>query len=96
VSRRFGIVGAGMIARIHAEAIAQMDNATVAGIMDNGRGTGTGIAPGTDTTGADDIDTFLVRDDIDIITITTPSGTHADIAVKAARAGMCLWCRSIE
>jgi len=92
VSRRFGIVGAGMIARIHAQAIKDMDGASVTGIMDNGRGTGIDIAPGTDATGAGDIDAFLARDDIDIVTITTPSGTHADIAVKAAAAGKHVIC----
>lgn len=92
MNRRFGIVGAGMIARIHAQAIEQMNNASLVGIMDNGRGTGSDIAPGTDTTGADDIDAFVNRDDIDIVAITTPSGSHADIAVKAAQAGKHVIC----
>ncbi len=92
MTQRFGIIGAGMIARIHAEAIALMQDCELVGVMDNGRGTGTQIAPDSDTTGADDIDVFVSRDDIDIVTISTPSGTHADIAVKAARAGKHVIC----
>lgn len=34
-----------------------------------------------------DLDEMLKRDDIDIVSICTPSGTHADIAIKVAKAG---------
>lgn len=34
-----------------------------------------------------DLDEMLKRDDIDIVSICTPSGTHADIALKVAAAG---------
>jgi UDP-N-acetyl-2-amino-2-deoxyglucuronate dehydrogenase len=84
---RIGIVGAGMIAGIHAEAIRLLPNARLAGVMDNGSGKGRMLAPDTDRRGADNIDVFLARDDIDLITIATPSGTHMEIALKAAAAG---------
>lgn len=84
---RFGIIGAGMIAPIHHAALEAMPSARVTGIMDNGNGQGAVIAPGLDCTGAGDIDAFLARDDIDIVTIATPSGAHGEIAIAAARAG---------
>lgn len=84
---RFGIVGAGMIAPYHVEAVRGLENARVVGMMDNGSRRGREIAPELDPTGADDIDRFLARDDIDVITIATPSGAHLNTAVKAARAG---------
>ncbi|MGK0168300.1 MAG: UDP-N-acetyl-2-amino-2-deoxyglucuronate dehydrogenase [Gammaproteobacteria bacterium] len=87
MSYRFGIVGAGMIAQIHLAAIKGLPNAHVTGIMDNGSGQGRAMAPELDANGADDIDRFLAREDIDIITIATPSGAHRDIAIKAAAAG---------
>ncbi|MDH3605131.1 MAG: Gfo/Idh/MocA family oxidoreductase, partial [Candidatus Tectomicrobia bacterium] len=62
-------------------------NARLTGVMDHGSGKGQLIAPDTDTRGAGDIDVFLARDDIDVILIATPSGTHMEIAVKAAEAG---------
>jgi UDP-N-acetyl-2-amino-2-deoxyglucuronate dehydrogenase len=34
-----------------------------------------------------DIDKMLKRDDIDIVSICTPSGTHAELAMKVAEAG---------
>ncbi len=87
MTRRFGIVGGGMIAPIHVAAIRALPDAEVAGIMDNGSGRGRAIAPELDPTGADDLDVFVARDDIDIITIATPSGLHHEAAVKAAGAG---------
>ncbi len=93
----FGIVGAGMIAPYHYAAINDLANARVVGIMDNGSGRGRDIAPELDPTGADDIDRFLARSDIDVITIATPSGAHLDTAVKAARAGKhCIVEKPIE
>jgi predicted dehydrogenase len=84
---RFGIVGSGMIAPIHLEAIRALPGAETTGIMDNGSGRGRTLAPDLDTTGADDLDVFLARDDIDIISVATPSGMHCEAAVKAAEAG---------
>jgi UDP-N-acetyl-2-amino-2-deoxyglucuronate dehydrogenase len=94
---RFGIVGAGMIAPYHYAAINGLANARVVAIMDNGSGHGREIAPNLDQTGADDIDRFLARDDIDVITIATPSGAHLETAVKAAQTGKhCIVEKPIE
>lgn len=92
--RRYGvgIVGAGMIARIHAEAIDREPRAHLAGIMDNGSGRGLDIAPNSNSRGHDDLATFLGRDDVDVVMIATPSGTHADIAIQSARAGKHCLC----
>lgn len=84
---RFGIIGAGMIAPLHHAAIEAIPSAQTTGIMDNGNGQGAAIAPGLDHTGADDIAQFLARDDIDIVTIASPSGAHGEAAIAAARAG---------
>ena len=92
-----GIIGAGMIAPFHLEAIEGLPNARAVGIMDNGSGRGRAIAPQLDPAGADELDAFLARDDVDVITIATPSGTHLDAAVKAAEAGVhCIVEKPIE
>lgn len=84
---RFGIVGCGMIAPIHLEAIDSLPNATVTGIMDHGSGRGKALAPSLDDTGADDLAAFAVRDDIDVLSVATPSGVHHEAALAAAKAG---------
>ncbi|PON14755.1 hypothetical protein C2W62_27425 [Candidatus Entotheonella serta] len=93
----FGIVGAGMIAPYHYAANHALTNARVVVIMDNGSGRGREIAPDLDPTGANDINRFLAREDIDVITIATPSGAHLETAVKAAEAGKhCIVEKPIE
>jgi len=76
-----------MIAPYHLEAIRALPNCHPIGIMDNGSGAGQRLAPGLDPRGAADLDDFLARPDLDIVTIATPSGTHGEIAVRAAAAG---------
>lgn len=94
---RFGIVGAGMITPIHAQAIRNLPNAELAGIMDNGSGKGRTLAPELDPTGAGDLDAFVHRADIDVIAVATPSGAHLDAALAAARAGKhCIVEKPIE
>lgn len=94
---RLGIVGAGMIAAIHRDAIAALPNATLSGIMDHGSGRGAVLAPGLDTRGVDDIEAFVARDDIDVISIASPSGAHLEAALAAARAGKhCICEKPVE
>lgn len=84
---RFGIVGTGMIAHYHAEAIAQTPGARLVAVC---------RARGSDTAQAEaefgvpcmkSLDALLARDDIDAICICTPSGLHAEQTIAAARAG---------
>lgn len=84
---RFGIVGAGMIAAIHRDAIDALPGAQLTGIMDRGSGRGAALAPGLDTAGCDSLSTFIAREDIDAITVASPSGAHLDAALLAAQAG---------
>ena len=93
----FGIIGAGMIAAIHAEAIRTLPGARLSGVMDRGSGKGERIAPGLDRTGADDLAAFLARADVDVVTVTSPSGAHLDAALAAAAAGKhCLVEKPLE
>jgi len=82
------LIGAGTIARVHAQAIAEIGNARLVGVCDTSEPACRSLATelgGLDWTG--DLDEMLARDDLDVVSICTPSGTHADLAVKAARAG---------
>jgi predicted dehydrogenase len=84
---RFGIVGSGMITPIHLEAIRGLPGAVLTGIMDHGSGRGRALAPELDAAGSDDLEVFVARNDIDVITVATPSGLHHEAALAAARAG---------
>jgi UDP-N-acetyl-2-amino-2-deoxyglucuronate dehydrogenase len=82
------LAGAGNIARTHAAAIAEIHNASLVAVSDNIESACRafaqqwgGIAWTTD------IHDLVARRDVDIVSICTPSGTHADLAVVAAEAG---------
>jgi len=90
MTKTFGIalIGAGNIARVHAAAIAEIDNAHLVAVCDSSE---PACRAFSDAIGGiswtADLDRLLARDDVDVIDICTPSGTHADLAVEAARAG---------
>jgi UDP-N-acetyl-2-amino-2-deoxyglucuronate dehydrogenase len=86
--RRFGIVGAGTIAGTHAEAIAMVPQARLVAVTDSSQESARRFAharPGCEAEPT--LDALLARDDIDVITVCTPSGRHAAVGIKAAQAG---------
>ena len=87
-SHGIGLIGAGNIARIHAAAIQEIPEARLVAVCDTSEPACRAFSEatgGVDWTG--DLAAFLARDDIDVVNICTPSGTHAELAVEAARAG---------
>jgi UDP-N-acetyl-2-amino-2-deoxyglucuronate dehydrogenase len=85
---RFGIVGAGMIGHWHAEAIRALPNAELVGVCDHGSGKGERIGPRCGCArGVCELERFIARDDLDAITVATPSGAHGEAALLAARHG---------
>ena len=84
---RFGIIGVGLIADFHAKAIADMPNATLAAACAR---TPEKVNAFCERNGCDpytDYRELLAREDIDIVTIATPSGAHLEPTVAAAEAG---------
>lgn len=84
----FAIIGTGMIANYHAQAIAQSSGTKLVGVVsrsaDRGRGFAAkhGIPVVTAT-----VEEMVARDDVHIVCVTTPSGAHLDPALAAIRAG---------
>ena len=84
---RFAIYGCGNIARVHAAAINEVDGAELVAVSDVNIGHAYSFS---DIYGGRVIDTYdeLVRDpEVDAVCISTPSGTHADLAIKAVSHG---------
>ena len=86
---RFAVIGAGVIGDVHSHALTAMsDSAELVAIADSNLDRAAamagkyGVADHTD-----DIPGLLARTDIDAVTICTPSGLHADLAVAALDAG---------
>lgn len=83
----FGIVGCGMIANFHAEAIKRMKGTKLVACFDSRAESATAFAaanPGV--TVYTDLDEMLKDPTLHIVTICTPSGAHMEPAIKAAQA----------
>ena len=95
---RFGIVGAGMIGRWHAEAIRQLPNAALTAVCDHGSGKAAAFGPRCACPrGTCALERFIAREDLDVIAVATPSGVHGEAARLAARHGKhCLVEKPIE
>lgn len=84
---RFGIVGAGNIGHVHAQAIAAIPGARLAVVGSRNRGAGRALAEAHGAIWIDDYLAAATHADVDVVCICTPTGTHAELAVAAARAG---------
>jgi predicted dehydrogenase len=76
-----------MIARFHAAAIAEMKNCEVVAASDTVPAAAEAFGKAIGCDSYTDFRKMVKRDDIDIVTICTPSGAHAEAAIAAAKVG---------
>ncbi|MEN8255927.1 MAG: Gfo/Idh/MocA family oxidoreductase [Verrucomicrobiota bacterium] len=89
---RFGIIGTGVIAEFHAAAIADAKGAVLTAVCDMNPERGQAFGEKHGVAYERDLNAFLAREDVDAVTIATPTGVHADVAVPAAKAGKHVLC----
>ena len=82
----FGIVGCGVISKWHANAISLIDEAELIGCADIKYEFAKKFADEKGCIAFNTYEEMLECSDIDIICICTPSGLHAQMAIKAANA----------
>lgn len=88
----FGVVGAGVIAGFHAAAINEIKNAKLLGFFDNISERANNLAGKYSSKVYKNYDQMLSDPEIDVITIATPTGAHADLTIAAAKAGKHVIC----
>jgi UDP-N-acetyl-2-amino-2-deoxyglucuronate dehydrogenase len=88
----FGIVGAGLIADFHARAIGDIPNAKLTGCCDKIPERANNLADKYNIKAFDNYEDMLESDQVDIVTIATPSGFHMEPTVDAAKAGKHVIC----
>ncbi|MFQ6036654.1 MAG: Gfo/Idh/MocA family protein, partial [Sedimentisphaerales bacterium] len=88
----FGIVGAGLIADFHARAIADIPNAKLVACCDTVSERGKKLAEKHSCQAFESYEDMFNKAEIDIATIATPSGAHAEPAIAAAKAGKHVIC----
>ena len=84
---RFGIIGCGMIAGWHANAIKAIEGAELSGIADNRVEYAAGFSEKYGGKVFESPERLAASSDIDVICVCTPSGLHAPQAIMAANAG---------
>lgn len=84
---RFGIVGCGIIADVHARAIQNHDHAELAAVYDHDREKAVRFCVKYPAEVCGSYDELLSRKDVDVICICTPSGLHAEQTKMVAKAG---------
>lgn len=89
---RFGVAGPGSIGHSHCTAILQAQGAELVSVFGRDQFKTAAFAARYDIIPHTDIERFLCLEDIDAITIATPSGAHLEIAVEAAKRGIHVLC----
>jgi len=88
----FGVVGAGLIADFHARAMGDIENAKFVACCDVNADRANALAKKYGGKAFDSYEKMLESDEIDIVTIATPSGLHMEPTVAAAEAGKHVIC----
>ncbi len=88
----FAILGTGMISKFHARAIGEVPGARLVAVCARERLRAETMAAEFGCQAFDSLDAMLAHPDVDILVIATPSGTHMEAAVAAAKAGKHVLC----
>lgn len=84
----FGIIGCGVIADFHANALFGLpEEAVLVGAADARLPAAERFAREKQVRAFESVDELLACPEIDVVTICVPSGLHAELAIKAANAG---------
>jgi predicted dehydrogenase len=81
------VLGCGTIGEFHLRAIREIPGARLAGISAQPEARAREIAAREQCVGTADYRELLGRPEVDLVTIATPSGSHAKIALEALDAG---------
>ena len=83
----FAIYGCGMISSVHADSVLEIEDAELIGVADILSERAVNFAEKYNARAFSDYNELLSCDEVDAVCICTPSGTHADLAIQALRAG---------
>lgn len=82
-----GIVGAGVIGNVHADALCAIDSASIVAVAEPREDAGKALASKAGATWYASYPELLANDDVELVILATPSGLHPEQAELAARAG---------
>lgn len=88
----YGIIGCGVIAPWHADSVRGIPNVKLVAVSDESEQKAKSMAEKYGVEYYTNYNKMLERDDIDLVSICTPSGFHMQAAVAAATAGKHIMC----
>ena len=88
----WGIVGCGVIAPWHAESVRRCPDAELVAVCDVDEPKGKAFAEKYGVAFCKDHRELVAREDIDVISVCTPSGLHGEVTIAAAEAGVHVLC----
>lgn len=83
----FGIIGCGKIAHRHAAALRELPGVQLVGVCDTVPERAAAFGAQYGARSYTEVDEFLAGSGVDVVSICTPSGLHAALAVKVAKGG---------
>ena len=92
----FGIVGCGVVSKWHINAINLIDDAELIGVFDHNQKSAESFALEHSCKAFSSYEEMLSSDSVDIISICTPSGTHASLSVEAAKIEAAKYLEALE
>ncbi|MBC7327041.1 Gfo/Idh/MocA family oxidoreductase [bacterium] len=92
--RKLGVavIGCGAIGPAHAKAVTEIEEAKLVAVCDAREERARKLAEQLGVEWYTDYDKVLERDDVDVVSICTPSGMHAEMGIKAAKAKKHIIC----
>jgi predicted dehydrogenase len=85
--RNFALIGCGTISDFHAEALRGIEGARLVAVAEPVEARAKKFADREKCAYVTDYHALLKRDDVQIVCVTTPSGSHAPIGMDVLRAG---------
>lgn len=88
----FAVIGTGMIAEVHAQAIQDTPEARLAAVWTRSAENRNAFAAKFGCRAAESLEALIADPEIRAVTIATPSGAHADVAIPFLEAGKAVLC----
>lgn len=83
----FGILGCGLVANIHTEALSRIEEANLIGVADNNLAAAESFAQKQGVKAYENYAEMLSDPEVDVVCVCTPSCFHAQNAIEALRHG---------
>ena len=82
-----GVIGVGAWGKNHVRVFSEMEEASMLAVVDRDKTRAKALAKKYNARYHTDTDELFRREDVDAVTICTPTVTHADLALEAIASG---------